>query len=298
MSTVAVSVVVPTIGRLQLLEACLRSLLDCEPGPAEIVIADQSSDGCRVAALAATLSDLVRVVRVVRQPGRGIARNMNVGLREAKHEIVLVTHDDCRVEPSWVDHCHRLALAHPDALLSGRVLPGGDDPSAVPSTRTDTIAHDFTGSLESGALYANNMVLPRAATIRFGGFDERAGFETSAEDRDFCYRWLRAGRAVRFEPEMVVTHDDWRRPDQLVDLYRHYARTAGRFYAKHLYHGDLRIAPFVVRDFWYGARAWAGRVRHRRPLWADERLALPLHLPIGLVEGLVESRRLGRKAGQ
>ena len=295
MSTVAVSVVVPTIGRLQLLEACLRSVLDCEPAPADIVVADQSSDGCDVAALVATLSTRVRVVR---QPGRGIARNMNLGLREAHHDIVLVTHDDCRVEPSWVGHCHRLAVAYPGAVLSGRVLPAGDDPGAVPSTRTDTTAHDFTGSLESGALYANNMVLPRAATLDFGGFDERAGFETSAEDRDFCYRWLRAGRAVRFEPEMVVTHDDWRRPDQLVDLYRHYARTAGRFYAKHLYLGDLRIAPFVFRDFWYGGRAWAGRVRHRRPLWTDERLALPVHLPLGLIEGFVESLRLGRRVGR
>jgi GT2 family glycosyltransferase len=292
-STVAVSVVVPTIGRLQLLEACLRSLLVCEPGPAEIVIADQSPDGHDVAALADALSSRMRVVR---QPGRGIARNMNLGLREARHEIVLVTHDDCRVEPTWVGHCHRLALAYPDAVLSGRVLPGGDDAGAVPSTRTDTTPHDFTGSLESGALYPNNMVLPRTAVVEFGSFDERSGFETSAEDRDFCYRWLRAGRAVRFEPEMVVTHDDWRRPDELVDLYRHYARTAGRFYAKHLYSGDLRIAPFVLRDFGYGASAWMKQLRHWRPQWTDERLALPVHLPIGLVEGFVESFRLGRKA--
>ena len=37
-----VSVVVPTIGRLASLEACLRSLAACDPPPAEVLIVDQS----------------------------------------------------------------------------------------------------------------------------------------------------------------------------------------------------------------------------------------------------------------
>ncbi len=208
-----------------------------------------------------------------------------------------MTHDDCRVDPSWVERGHRLASEYPGAVISGRVLPGGDDPKAVPSTRVGSSPIDFSATLESGALYPNNMVLPRGATLAFGGFDERSGFETSAEDRDFCYRWLRAKRPVRFEPELVVTHMDWRSPEQLVELYNHYARTAGRFYAKHLYRGDLCIARFILRDLWYGAKSWGARALRPRPRWADERLALPRYLPTGLIEGLLESRRLGRQAG-
>ncbi len=81
MSRLAVSVVVPTIGRMAMLEDCLRSILACDPQPDEIVVADQSSHGAAVEDLARTLSPLIRVVR---QPGRGIARNVNLGLRGAR----------------------------------------------------------------------------------------------------------------------------------------------------------------------------------------------------------------------
>ena len=41
---VPVSVIVPTIGRVGLLERCLGSLSQCRPRPAEILVVDQSND--------------------------------------------------------------------------------------------------------------------------------------------------------------------------------------------------------------------------------------------------------------
>jgi GT2 family glycosyltransferase len=40
-------------------------------------------------------------------------------------------------------------------------------------------------------------------------------FTVAAEDNDFRYRWLTSGRKVRYEPEMVVWHSDWRTPEEL-----------------------------------------------------------------------------------
>ena len=81
------------------------------------------------------------------------------------------------------------------------------------------------------------MVLPRAAVLELGGFDERFGPEEAAEDNEFCYRWLKAGRRLRYEPALVVEHHDWRSPDELERLYVRYARGEGFFYAKHLRRG-------------------------------------------------------------
>lgn len=51
----------------------------------------------------------------------------------------------------------------------------------------------------------NNMVLDRDTVIKL--FDEGVGV---AEDNDLCWRWLSAGRTIRYEPDLVVTHHDWR----------------------------------------------------------------------------------------
>jgi glycosyltransferase involved in cell wall biosynthesis len=43
-ASVPLSVVLPTIGRAELLVACLASIAACEPGAAEIIVVDQSGD--------------------------------------------------------------------------------------------------------------------------------------------------------------------------------------------------------------------------------------------------------------
>src|SRR5947209_15269950 len=93
--TVPVSVVVPTVGREQL-AVCLQSLAGCEPPPAEIVVVDQSGSD----AVAEIIASFPRARRVSCH-GRGVSCGTNLGLREAAHETVLVTHDDCAVASSW-----------------------------------------------------------------------------------------------------------------------------------------------------------------------------------------------------
>lgn len=284
-----VSVLVPTIGRPELLRECLASLRACEPPAAEIVIVDQSGGGAVAAVVDA--AD-VAGARVVTDDGRGFARGLNTGLRAAAHDLVLVTNDDCTVAPDWVGVASELARRHPGAVLTGRVLPGGGDADRVPSLRTDTEPVDHTGEVAYGVLYAGNMLLPRHAALALGGFDERPGMRVAAEDCDFCYRWLLAGGALRFEPALLVWHHDWRSPRDLARRYVAYARGQGAFYAKHLWAGDLRMLRFIARDLRMGVHSLAGRVLRRRPAWADPRSGIPAGLVPGLLAGTVQAWRL------
>lgn len=275
-----VSVVVPTIGRPELLAKCLASIAACHPGPAEVVVVDQSGGG--VADVVAAHAH--RGMRTVRCDGVGIARATNAGLRAASSDHVLVTHDDCRVARDWVAVAARGAAETPDTIITGRVLPGGD-PRAVPSTRTDEVPADYTGTRASGVLYPANMVLPRRSVLEFGGFDERPSLRRAAEDNDLCYRWLRAGRGLRFEPDLVVTHADWRTPAELEELYVAYWRGEGAFLAKHLLAGDrhaVRMLRYAVRG---AARAFASRIKHGTPRWTDARRGALRGLPAGLLAG-------------
>jgi GT2 family glycosyltransferase len=285
---VPASVLVPTIGRPDLLERCLRSVLACDPRADDVVVVDQS--GARdVAALLEALDDAT--VRRVPCNGRGTARAMNVGLAAARHDTVLVTHDDCTVEPDWVGRGSALAAAHPGAILTGRVLPP-EGSAYVPSTKTDPRPRDYTGTVTSGVLYPANMVASRRGLVEIGGFDERPGLLV-AEDNDLCYRWLVAGRPFRYEPELVVWHHDWRTPDQLVRTHVAYARAQGAFYAKHLRAGDRRVRAMLRWDLRHGVRSVVLGVVRRTPRWQDPYREMVWSLLRGLAAGWVEDRRLG-----
>jgi GT2 family glycosyltransferase len=275
-----VAVVIPTIGRVDRLRACLDSIAACDARASEVLVVDQS--------LTPEVRDLVGEfegigARLVTCERRGIAIGTNLGLARAAHDIVLVTHDDCTVAPSWI----RVAEGHmrrdPEMILTGRVLPGGDDPLAVASTKDVDAPHDFTGSVDSGALYPNNMALNRTLVLGFGGFDEH--FVRAAEDNDLSYRWLRAGHRLRYEPDLVVWHHDWRSHEDLERLYVDYWRWQGVFYAKHLRRGDPNMIRFIVRDLVSGARAMGARTVRGRPRWSDERRGITKGLPAGLAEG-------------
>lgn len=278
---VLVSVVVPTIGREAPLRSCLESLGACRPGAAEILVVDQSHEPA-IAQLVDEFSLLG--ARVVPCTGRGVSRGRNVGIRESRHQVVLVTDDDCTVAPDWVETAWRLMAADPQQIVSGQVVPVGDE-RAVPSTKVDPERRDYTGEIHNGVLYGNNMALNRELVMSAGGFDERFGPSEAAEDNDFCYRWLKAGRALRYEPALVVHHHDWRTPGQLEKLYVNYARGQGFLYAKHLRHGDLRMLAFIARDVYYVLRAIAAAVVKRRERWTDPRLGIPRGLPAGLWHG-------------
>jgi len=275
-----VTVAIPTIGRSEPLGRCLASLSASNLPPAEILVVDQSHDPA-VAALVADAGDRVRLVP---SHGLGVARARNDGLRAAAEAVVLITDDDCTVSPDWVATGSRFARAHPGAILTGRVLAVGD-PRAVPSTKDDPHPVDLSAERRGGWLFGNNMVLPRDEVLALGGFDERFGPEEAAEDNEFCYRWLKAGRALRYEPLLVVEHHDWRSPDELERLYVRYARGEGFFYAKQLRRGDLRMLRFVARDLAWGVRGLAsGLLRGREP-WTDSRRGVFRGLPGGLAAG-------------
>jgi GT2 family glycosyltransferase len=282
---------VPTIGRLDLLRQLLRSLAACTPAPAEVLLVDQS-EGTQARRLIEEFAGLP--VRVEPCDGRGPSRGLNVGLRLARHETVLITNDDCTVAEDWVAVGVERSAALPGGIVTGRVMPAGD-PRAVPSIKTDLEPHDYTGRPVIDGLFGNNMVLPRTRALELGGFDERPGMEWAAEDNDFGYRWLAAGHPMRYDPDLVVWHHDWRSPEELVQRYIDYARGNGVLYAKYLLRGDRGVLRLLLRELRYGVRGTVGALLRRRPRWSDPRLGILPGLPVGLLAGIRQELALRRR---
>jgi O-antigen biosynthesis protein len=256
--SVPVSVVIPTVGRPRLLAQCLESLARCRPRAAEVLVVDQSGERA-VAELVERFSGIG--ARLVSLPRPNLSWARNVGMQQASEEVVLFIDDDCTVAEDWAGAAWHLMSADPDRIVTGRVIGTSPD---VPSVREDEERHDHTGEHRCEILYPNNMGARRTHLLEFGGFDER--FKGAGEDLDLCYRWLRAGRRLWFEPELVVWHHDWRAPGELSLLYDRYWREQAVFYGKHLRRADLGILWFVARDAAYGLLALLQAVARREPL--------------------------------
>jgi len=274
------SVVIPTIGRPELIGKTLESLAACEPRPAEVIVVDQSGDS----ATAAAVSDVeLHDVRVVASRGRGRGLALNEGLDRASHELVLVVDDDCTVRSDWVTVAAAAMAEDPGGIVSGRVLPAGGDPRMVPSTILLDEPRSYEGGTHYGALYGGNMACPRAAVSAIGGFDE--AILPAAEDCDFCYRWLRSGGRVRHVPELVVWHHDWRSPEELKRHYVGYHQGLGMFYAKHLRAGDLRMLRFLAADYYEAVKSLYSHRGDGTPRWSDQRRGVWEGTPRGLRAG-------------
>jgi GT2 family glycosyltransferase len=271
-----VTVVLPTIGRPELVRSCLDSLARCEPRAAEILVIDSSDDG-QVADVVAGFAGTRRIA--CRTLGLGSA--FNLGLEKAQHEIVLLTNDDCTVEPSWVERGIRHASRDPDTIVTGRVRPQGD-PDVVPSTNDDPVAREYSRQV-AFVLYTQSMALHRKTLLEFGGFDGR--IRPAAEDNDLSYRWLRAGRRIRYEPDFVVWHHDWRTREQLERLYVGYGIGQGMVFGKHLRRGELAVLPHLGATLYWSARALVARLVRGAGARPDPRLGMLRGLPIGLVRG-------------
>jgi GT2 family glycosyltransferase len=275
---VPASVVIATVGPASRIAACVESISHCNPRPAEIIVVDQSND----AAVHAVVAGFARTgARLLTSPIRGKSPAVNLGMKEAAHEIVLLTDDDCTVEPNWVEAAWTHLSADPETIVTGRVLPVGDA-AGIASLVGLEEPRDYTGEIHDDVLFGCNMACPRSRVLALGGFDYRVQL---VEDNDLCYRWLRAGQRLHYDPTLVVWHHAWRARWELEHQFRGYARSQGIFYAKHLRRKDLGVVRFLVRDARRATRGIASRIVRGRREWPDARRALPHGIIVGLITG-------------
>lgn len=120
----SLSVVIPTIAqRTEDLGLCLTSVLASDYPEVEVVLVDNRVRVPTPDPLPALLADFPEV-RLVEERRPGISAARNAGLRAARHDVVVFTDDDVRVQPGWLRAVGRRFTREPDlTALTGLVLP-------------------------------------------------------------------------------------------------------------------------------------------------------------------------------
>ncbi|MEO8274904.1 MAG: glycosyltransferase [Thermoanaerobaculia bacterium] len=211
--TPAVSVVIPTFNRRDVLDEVL-SALDRQLGAPDfevIVVDDGSSDGT---AEALDRRAQIRPLRLLQQRNRGPAAARNLGVTAASGGLVAFLGDDTVPAPDWLA---RHVAAHAERSAPRLAVVGFTD--WHPRTRqTPFLRYLNARGLQFGYalisdpeqvpfnfFYTSNLSL-RRTTLLEEPFDESFPFP-AWEDTEAAYRLTRRGLRLVYEPRAIAQHD-------------------------------------------------------------------------------------------
>ena len=214
------SIVIATYNRADELPNTLKSLTEQRVSDTwEVIVVDNnSSDATREVVLEAARNFPVDL-RYVLEKEQGRSAALNAGIKIARGEIIAVTDDDVRVDPSWLNNS-AVAL---DSLgcdyVGGKALPiwGGPRPDWLPDRggkHWGVIALldygpepiEFGNRVPLGV----NMVFRRECFERAGLWDNsigrKAGTLLGQEVREWAQRGRAAGLRGFYSPDLIVHH--------------------------------------------------------------------------------------------
>jgi glycosyltransferase involved in cell wall biosynthesis len=283
----AISVVVPTRDRPEMLERCLRSLASAVDQGDEMIVVDSASISCN----AETIRELAEKVGAIHvrceRPGASTARN--TGWKEASHSIVAYVDDDTWVGDDWADSLAACFSSDPPPdFVTGRIeIPPGQRPRLPIAVKRDRHPVVLDRAARGLLGHSANVAVRRSAMEAVNGFDEALGAGArfkGGEDGDLFDRLLAIGCVGRYEPTALSWHDQWRDLSELARVDFGYGIGEGAQIAK-LVRSDTSRAKTVALEYlwrWGLVEAWrALRSNHRFLL-----LTTTLRL-LGLLRGFV-----------
>jgi GT2 family glycosyltransferase len=217
----ALSILVCTVDRPELLRRCLAAIAAGTALPAEVLVSDDSRDGAAAASVCAGFAG----VRYLRGPRRGLCANRNAVIRQARTDFVSLLDDDAVVAVDFVARAlAALAGLPPRTLVTGTVFETDRPVVAGNPSFLGFFGKQPDRRYENINLNCN--LLPRGAFAE-AGFDETIGY--GYEDMDLCARLLSRGYTIRLDPALVTTHLPPRRSTAL-DRRRFAMAERARFY--------------------------------------------------------------------
>jgi len=205
----------------------------------EVLVIDQSVDTHTTQAIQPLLTDAR--LRYVPQDARGLGVARNLGLAEARGEIIAMTDDDCEAPPHWLETMAAIFENNPRvavAFCNVNAAPHDTSAGFIPSYRRSGCKL-LLSSLDKCAArgIGAGIAVNRKSVLALGGFDEMLGAGAhfpSCEDGDIAVRALLHGYYVYETDIVAVEHFGFRTWEEGRSLARRDWLGIGASYVKPL----------------------------------------------------------------
>jgi len=248
----AISLLICSRNRPQLLWETIQSILAGCAIPSEIIIIDQSDGPNPVLSIFHPEKDCM--FRYIWSERKGVSLGRNMAIANASHPLLVLTDDDMLMTPIWFDAIVRaLVRAGERSIITGQVLAAANENEEgfAPSIKAEKHSNIYQGRVGKDILYTGNMAIHRSTLQHIGMFDERLGPGTpypAAEDNDLGFRLLEANYRIIYEPDALLYHRAWRSKQETLQLSWNYGRGQGAFYAKYFSLRDIHMMRRMLKD--------------------------------------------------
>ncbi len=196
-----ISVVIVSFNRVEQLRRSLAALTAPDAGLQVVVVDNGSRDG------SANLSNEFPDVRFSKLPRNfGLTRALNIGIRAAERDYILLLHDDVLIEPAAVNALADVLAERQDVAavcpnLNGpQIRPLPDPGHPDPPFETPPAGEDTVAACVSGAA-----IMARSNFFRsMGHIDERDGNYGSAIE--ICHQIRTSGRKILVLGNVTAIH--------------------------------------------------------------------------------------------
>ncbi len=207
----AVTVIIPNYNGIKYIRDCLDALMH-QTMEADILVVDNASaDGsCEM------VKEYENVTLITLDENYGFSRAVNVGIKAARTEYVLLLNNDTKAEPAFVENMYKAIASHPDTFSVSARMMQMNAPDRIDSAGdlycalgwAFSLGKDKSGGYEKSACIfsacAGAAIYRRELFEKIGYFDEL--HFSYLEDVDIGYRARLAGYKNRYTPDAVVYH--------------------------------------------------------------------------------------------
>ena len=258
-----IAFIIVNYNTVDLLQACLQSIIQHTKLPHEIIVIDNNSDD----GSSAMVQRFFPTVQLIQnQENVGYPKAINQGLQAISARFYFILNSDILVLEDTIANLYdyhskksKIGISAPaqvspngEAILSVHQFPTLWREWARNLFFTDVWRYRLWGQKRAKQIkepMAIDWVMGAAMFVRQELIDDIGGMDDSifmyGEELDWCYRAQLAGWAIEFVPQATITHHKSASADKAFNFYRyaHVVRSNYYFFAKHF---GLRQLPLFV----------------------------------------------------
>lgn len=244
MATPFVSVIIPLYNGEKVVGPCVDSVLKSDYKDFEVLIIDDGSDDRSIDKVRPYLSDRIRLIE--NKENLGFGKTVNIGLQNAKGEILVLLNMDTVVDDSWLSELIKAMMAREDIGIAGSKIFYMDGKTLQHAGgRIDTIGRSYhigRGEEDNGKynsvreteyVCGASIGIKKQVLEKIGNFDERF-LPLYYEEIDFMIRAKKAGYRIIYAPDSRL---------------RHHENYSIRNNEKAFYYISKNRVRFVLKDF-------------------------------------------------